>query len=205
MLVLVQSATVICFLFLFEKARNKKEGFLYYLIIFLVLSLSTFLMNLLFPSKAHASEIDYETFDVEFYREDWNGLSSHFIPDAQTEILFLQKGFQAELTATQKKYYKDKVSFHKKEGDRYYKEAKKMCWYLPDLEARERAKDCFTSVMAGLAAADLKSKAIVMLISMLTKYGLDCIDEWNVINTKLRWSEYHYEMQEFYKEVLDKA
>lgn len=65
-------------------------------------------------------------------------------------------------------------------------------------------KDCFACVIGGLTATDLKSTAIIMLMSMLTKYGLDCLDEWNAINTKLRWSEYHYEMQEFYKEVLKK-
>lgn len=66
MLILIQSAIVTCLLFLFEKLRNKKEGVLYYLIVFLFLSLSIFLVNLFFPSKAHASEIDYDSFNNEF-------------------------------------------------------------------------------------------------------------------------------------------
>ena len=47
-----------------------------------------------------------------------------------------------------------------------------------------------------------QSKLIRSLISLMLNYGLDCMDEWDYINNKLYWAEYHWDMYEFYCNVL---
>lgn len=102
-----------------------------------------------------------------------------------------------------KQYYLDKIDFHKKNGDRTYQEAKSKCWYLPDVDERERAKECFVVAASALLPSEPRSKLIGLVLSTMVTYGINCYDEWNFINTKLQWAKYHYEMMEFYQQVVE--
>ncbi len=101
-----------------------------------------------------------------------------------------------------RKTYAQKVKFHQREAERTYKQAKEKCWYLPDLSEREKARYCITSIGIGLAPMEPASKSITILVNALIQYTIDCCDEWHYINEKLYWSHYHYEMMEFYQEVI---
>lgn len=43
-----------------------------------------------------------------------------------------------------------------------------------------------------------------MVITLFGQYGLACIEEWNDIESLLLESKYHFEMMEFYQDVLNK-
>ncbi|CCB85205.1 putative uncharacterized protein [Parachlamydia acanthamoebae UV-7] len=49
-----------------------------------------------------------------------------------------------------------------------------------------------------------QSKLIAAILNLLLQYGLDCLDEWEEIDEKLYRIKYHYEMAEFYQDVLNK-
>jgi len=132
------------------------------------------------------------------------------LPDAKQEIEMLRLfkslyGFECTLSKKDRQYYQEKIKFHRDNGDRTYRDAKNKCWWLPDLSDREKAKYCFSTAVALIAPNDPKSKLIGATLTLLLQYGLDCMDEWNYIQNKLHWSEYHYEMMEFYQEVLLKG
>ena len=96
----------------------------------------------------------------------------------------------------------DKVRFHKENGERCYDDAKERCWWLPYIEDRKKARYCFTSLGILASPGDPKSKIIISVISALIQYGIDANDEWNYIDNKLYWSQYHFEMMEFHEHLI---
>ena len=76
---------------------------------------------------------------------------------------------------------------------------------LPNLTDRQNARYCFTASIAGITPLPPQSKLIAIILATLAEYGVDCVNEWYYINEKLYWSQYHYEMAEFYEEVLRKS
>lgn len=127
-----------------------------------------------------------------------------FLPNAQLEIQALSKYFEQRecLTQDQTSYYQEKIKFHLENTESCYKEAKDKCWWLPDLDYRERAKECFNAAMATFGTSDPKSKLVLGVLTLLTQYGIDCCNEWDFIHNKLHWAEYHYELMEFYQSVI---
>ncbi len=96
----------------------------------------------------------------------------------------------------------DKVQFHKENGHRCYDDAKERCWWLPYIEDRSKARYCFTSLGILASPGDPKSKIIITVISALIQYGIDANEEWSYIDNKLYWSQYHFEMMEFYEHLI---
>jgi hypothetical protein len=99
--------------------------------------------------------------------------------------------------------YEQKWRFHSIEANLHYEIAKNKCWYLPNIDDRDNARNCFVSFMATIPCPDYRSKAIVALITLLTSYGLYANDEWHTIEHELHLCEYHFEMAEFYRQRLD--
>lgn len=97
---------------------------------------------------------------------------------------------------------KQKYLFHKENGDRCLEDAKNRCWYLPNLTDRDNARYCWSNAAALLYPGTPVSKVVAVIITTLTQYGIDCNGEWDYIHTKLYWSQYHYEMMEFYKGLI---
>ncbi len=95
-----------------------------------------------------------------------------------------------------------KLKFHKENAERCYEEAKNKCWWLPNVTNQKNARYCLTNAGAMVAFGDPKSKLMAVIVNTLVQYGLDCCDEWEYINNKLYWAEYHYEMMEFFERVI---
>jgi hypothetical protein len=104
-----------------------------------------------------------------------------------------------------KRFYRDKVKFHKENAERCYNDAKDRCFLIPDFDDRRNAEFCLVTAGTLLLANDPRSKIIAITIDLLIYYGLNMIDEWNYIQNKLHWAEYHMEMMEFYQSVLVNA
>lgn len=153
------------------------KSWVFYVVFFLIM----LICNMLFSSKAEAASIK-------------------FVPCAQIEIQYIK--LMKKLSASDRQYYQDKRDFHKKEADRTFSEAATRCGWLPKKSDRDVAKNCFVVAVSSIAGGTPQSKAVNMLLVALTQYGLDVIDEFSYIENKLNWSKYHYEMYEFYNEIL---
>ena len=124
------------------------------------------------------------------------------IPDAKYEIEYFQMIIPKNLSDKDKKFYKDKRDFHLENAERCYNDAKNKCWYLPNISNRDKGRYCFTTIIVLISPGNQPAKIILGLLNLLGSYGLDCIEEWNYIEEKLKWSSYHYEMYEFYRDLL---
>ena len=102
----------------------------------------------------------------------------------------------------QKEKYKEQYDFHLFNGIRTYEDAKSKCWYLPNINDREKAKYCFTSAIATIGSSSPTAKLVVAISSLLTQYGIDCLSEWEYIENKLYWSNYHFEMCDHYYQLI---
>ncbi len=174
---------------------NNKNKLIYYFFIYIGMFFTSLLTpilgDFLFP-KANASEIQEKL----FYECEEN----EFLLDAKSEISMLKEIFR-KLTPEQQKNYKNKAQFHLKESDRCYKEAYYMCWYIPNRDDRENAYDCFKYAVGALMPGTPLCKAAGVVLVAAGDYGLNCLKEWNKMQTLLKEAQYHFEMYEFYVTV----
>lgn len=83
--------------------------------------------------------------------------------------------------------------------------AKKMIWFLPDLTDEQMSNMCLATFSVGLAPTTPWSKIIRMFIAVSVQYVGHCKNEWNHIQNLLHTAEYHFELAEFYDDVVEKA
>lgn len=132
--------------------------------------------------------------------EDW---MIRYVPDSETEIYYFSMKRPGQRSVEElKKEWKEEYEMHKREGQRCYDEAKEKCWWLPDVSDRKRARDCYQAFIASLGGATLTGKLVLSLLSLLTSYGLDCIDEWEYIEYKLNWAKFHFELCDHFEKLL---
>ncbi len=174
---------------------NVKKSIFYYCLLYLGIFAASYVSpmvgEILFP-KAHATGIEITFWDNDF--------DEYYVPNAQDEIDLLNKLIR-KLTPEQQKEYKKKSDFHLREADRCYKEAQKLCWYLPDRDDRDTADNCFKYAVSLLLPGTPLAKAAGFVLILAGDYALDCINEWRKIETKLREAQYHYEMYEHYLNI----
>lgn len=152
------------------------------------------LLNLLFIGKAHASIISHQQIipiDYEKYFDDY-------------EYSLKRELKNMSLSYNQRQTYVRLINEHEKFAKSNLEEAKQKCAWLPSMDDRSKAQHCFTTIMATITNTTPMSKIIGALASMLTIYGINVLYEWNEIQTLLGYSQYHYEMKEFYEQVLIK-
>lgn len=125
-------------------------------------------------------------------------------------LMFPHPAFSAQLkyktlTHVQKIDFCKKRDDSKANAERTYNDAKDRCWWLPDIDNRKIARHCFEVAYSSLNPGTPHSKLITMILIALGEYTCYCWDEWDYIETKLKWSKYHWEMYEFYCDVLEKG
>jgi hypothetical protein len=97
--------------------------------------------------------------------------------------------------------FAEKRDFYKKNAERCLNDAKNMCWYFP-AKLRDKSFYAFSLTTSMAVPGDFRSKAVASLVTTLIEYGADCYEEWTNINTKLYWAQHHYEMYEFYSDLI---
>jgi hypothetical protein len=127
-----------------------------------------------------------------------------YLTDTETKCVLTHINVK-DLTAEQRRFYIEKMDFHEQNARRCFEDAKSRCWWLPEISDRDKARYCFSAI-GGLAVPGTPQAALIRsLVSLMLNYGLDCMDEWDYINNKLYWAEYHWDMYEFYANVLVNA
>jgi hypothetical protein len=101
-------------------------------------------------------------------------------------------------------YWKHQYKYNETRGIFCFKDAERRCWYLPTITDYDMGKNCFIVGIAFVGANEPRAKIAATIISAATIMGLACIEEWNHINTQLKTCQYHFEMCDFYADLLKK-
>lgn len=107
-------------------------------------------------------------------------------------------------TKQQRLKWQEEYEFHMLHAIRTYTEAKDKRWWLPDLTERQKARICWTTAISMVPAPTPQAKIVVCVTQLLVQYGLECIDEWDYIKDKLKWSEYHFNECDKFQRLLQK-
>lgn len=92
----------------------------------------------------------------------------------------------------QRQKWQDAFDMHHFNAIRTYNDAKDCVWWLPNLTWRQWGRDAWVAACA-MASTKTPCQALVVAFStMLSQYGLHCADQWDYIEDKLYWSEYHF-------------
>ncbi len=94
---------------------------------------------------------------------------------------------------------------HLREAQEYYKMAEERCWYIPSIDDSVKSRICFSTALILIGPGDQPSKIILGILNILGSYGLECYKEWEMIEFWLNESKYHYEMYEFYRDIIERG
>jgi hypothetical protein len=92
---------------------------------------------------------------------------------------------------------KDKMNYHHEEAEKCFKCAEEACLLLPGDE-KERAEWCFASAIATLYPGSPAQRVVAGIITLCAQYGNAVRNEWMRIDSLLRESKHHYEMESHY-------
>lgn len=163
------------------------------------MALIFFAILLLYKCKSPAEEYhELGQINASMHRCEMANLTA-FENQCETRILCRYYTMNAEYDKCTT--FLDKRDFHKKNADRCFNEAKNMCWYLP-AGMRDKSFYAFSNMAVLASPGTPYSKLVTVLVNTLMQYGADCVEDWNNITTKLNWAQYHYEMQEFYSDLI---
>jgi len=105
-------------------------------------------------------------------------------------------------SASQRQKWQEEYDMHHFNAVRTYNDAYNRVWFLPNLTMRQLGRDAWVSACA-MAGTKTPGQALVMAFAtMLSQYGLHCLDEWDYITDKLYWSQYHFEQCQYYANLL---
>jgi hypothetical protein len=109
------------------------------------------------------------------------------------------------LRPAQQKEYRDKMQHHLKEGQRCFREAETMCTLIPNETDKNTAIYLFSQALV-ISLNNCNFAAVVITLEAnLIAYGLYQWNQWNKMQTLLLESKHHFEMSDFYKDILEKA
>lgn len=105
----------------------------------------------------------------------------------------------------QRQKWQDAFDLHSFNAIRTYNDAKDCVWWLPNLTWRQWGRDAWVAACA-MASTKTPCQALVVAFStMLSQYGLHCADQWDYIEEKLYWSEFHFNECVKYAQLLQGA
>ncbi len=102
----------------------------------------------------------------------------------------------------QRQEWQDLYDQHHYDAVRTYNDAYNRIWWLPNLTMRQIGRDAWVAAASACGTKSPSQALVVAFTSMLTQYGLHCLDEWDIIQDKLYWSKYHFEQCVYYSNLL---
>ena len=112
---------------------------------------------------------------------------------------------EMKLEPEQVKKYMDLCDYHENKAKKALQRAEDICWWMPDLDAREKGQAFIRAIVASIGGANPATKMILSLLSFFETYTEAALGEWYELQDNLLEAHYHLEMLEFYQEVLVKA
>ncbi len=123
-------------------------------------------------------------------------------PDISEELMFLNEFPVEMLTTSQRSQYEKKEKEHRIEGKKHFNAANEICVLIPNITDREKAKELFIAAVSASTQGRSWSAIVTGLSALLIQYCINVYDQWNQMKTHLNWSKYHFEMMEFYQDLL---
>lgn len=93
---------------------------------------------------------------------------------------------------SQRQKWQEAFDMHNFNAIRTYNDAKDCVWWLPNLTWRQWGRDAWVAACAMASTKTPCAALTVAFTTMLSQYGLHCADQWDYIEDKLYWSEYHF-------------
>lgn len=106
-------------------------------------------------------------------------------------------------SAAQRQKWKEAFDMHNFNAIRTYNDAKDCVWWLPNLTWRQWGRDAWVAACAMASTKSPCAALTVAFTTMLSQYGLHCADQWDYIEDKLYWSDYHFNECIKYAQLLN--
>lgn len=144
--------------------------------------------------------LDYAQVEANLYNDQMK-----FYNELHSEISHIREFdyFGLTLNDQQRQNFNILMNHHLQEGQRCFREAEGMCTLIPDFDSKDVATYLFSQALI-LSINSSFDAIIINLEAQLVEYGIHQFNQWKKMQTKLRESKSHFEMMNFYKDLLEK-
>ncbi len=165
-----------------------KSKWIITLILFLV-GLFCYMKDYGYAQEHYAIEWQHISLDKENYYQSYESRSSWGRDRNKSNIKQHQK-------------WQEEYDHHHFHAVRTYNDAVDKIWWLPNITWRQLGRDAWIATCSTAGSTNLTSAVITAFATLLSAYGLHCLDEWDYIQDKLKWAQYHFEECEKYAQLL---
>lgn len=110
--------------------------------------------------------------------------------------------FEAKMTDQQRLQFHQKEMYHLQQGQIFCESMQNRCLLLPPGNYRNSSLTAIGVCVAAIASGKPRSAAVIALLATLESYLKAVYNQWNAIRDDLNNAKYHFEMAEFYNEIL---
>ncbi len=114
----------------------------------------------------------------------------------------LHIGSKCGLTPEQRNWYHELAVNHTLCGHEFLKEAEDLSSLIPHIDRRKAAKTTIALIIANIAFANGKAKAIIAVLALVNEFAQAYYDQWMDIREALDRARYHFSMADFYQDML---
>lgn len=198
---IILSFVCVCGFFLVDAYKKEKKNFLVYLRNFGLGIIIFYVLGLIMLPKAEAAEWTAEQIELEI--QNRSQLKIQIEKDQLLNYLTIYR----RLNDDQRRYYEKEMKINMKEAKKSYRRAEELAaWHLPTHEEREKADYCWAAagivIFAKAAGAGPMSILLDVILTTSGQYLYKCSEQWQEMRFHLQKAKYHYEMAEWYADVL---
>ena len=114
----------------------------------------------------------------------------------------IREEYKPKPNRNQRAQWQEAYDNHHFNAVRTYNDAYNRVWFLPNLTMRQLGRDAWVAACA-MAGTKTPGQALAMAFAtMISQYGLHCLDEYDYIQDKLYWANYHFEQCAYYANLL---
>lgn len=124
------------------------------------------------------------------------------LPEEKVKEYELAVKKKVKLTAEQRRQIFDKIHFEILEGYRWLGIAESHIWYIPAYSVQQGIKDAIKGSIVSMAGGSIRSKAIMVVLTIAGEIGAAVYDEYWKCEEALLRSKGHFEAAEFMQDLL---
>lgn len=175
-------------------------------------------INLRHPILIEQEMIDWDldTEECEKYLPEYaqhyfvmktNKIQCKFVPQGTAERYVNEDGSPSDLVwksirMCDHSLARESLRLHREKCQEFFWEADRLCVYLPETTSGHKMKALFSTYMASIPTSGA-AKVCVIIIGIITQYGLDVYDEYERVMFNLNMCKWHYNVSKMFEQYIE--
>lgn len=106
------------------------------------------------------------------------------------------------LSENKTRTYLNSITLYRNHAEKKLEEAEELCWYLPNMDARQHLLNAINGAMAGVLSKNTAVITFSAVSNVILQYFNRCVETYCEINDKIKLAKYAYEVAESFENEM---